>query len=72
MDIKWTGSDLEGIDSNISVLESYVDWPERGCNGEHSLVILSVSEGSHTMGTEILRFAQNDKGTLRMTKTRPG
>jgi hypothetical protein len=25
-------------------------------------VILSVSEGSHTWGAEILRFAQNDRG----------
>ena len=33
-----------------------------GQNRAHSLVILSVSEGSHALGTEILRCAQNDTG----------
>ncbi len=48
-------------------------WPERSWNGEHLLVIplrlsfLSTchpeqSEGSYAMGSEILRFAQDDKG----------
>jgi hypothetical protein len=32
------------------------------------IVILSVSEGSHTLGNEILRFAQNDKRMLGMTR----
>ncbi len=43
------------IDSNVLDQEFHLDRPERGWNGEHPLVILSVSEGSHVMGNEILR-----------------
>jgi hypothetical protein len=34
----------------------------------HTFVILSASEGSHAQGNKILRFAQDDKCMLRMTR----
>jgi hypothetical protein len=46
---------VESIDSYIFVQASYKGWPDCGLNGEHSLVILSVSEGSLALSTEILR-----------------
>ena len=45
----------EFIDSNLFVQEFVRGSPKGGCNGAHPLVILSVSEGSHTLGNEILR-----------------
>jgi hypothetical protein len=43
-------------DFNILVLESHMDWLQHGWNGAHPLlVILSVSEESYALSTEILR-----------------
>ena len=50
------GALYPAIDFNTLVLESHMDWPQYGWNGAHPpLVILSVSEESHALGTEILR-----------------
>ena len=50
---------LMAINSNIFVQESQKRLPERSWNGER-LCHPERSEGSHVLGNEILRFAQDD------------
>jgi hypothetical protein len=48
------------FDSNVFIQESRKGWPERGWNGERTLVILSAAKDL-SMGNEILRGVYTER-----------